>query len=325
MYRTKRRFVEGNLEAALCEEPRPGAARKLTGKEEALLGGRPLAPPPARRPRTLDPRVVGRCNGQADGTHGTRQRETVRRRFSGREPPQVSGVGWRCGAFRRSTALYVARMEDVLDLYAEDPSDLKRPVVCFDESSTQPIGEARQRGDLGYAPASRSAMASRVPAQRHGESVRLPRRAPAPGAKSRSPNIGRDATSPNACASLSISIIRKPNRSGSCSITSQPTPPARSTRPSRRRKLRRLMRRLEFHYVPKHARLACRHGRDRDRRVAGRQCLDRRIGARQRLVTEIAAWEDQRNAAGARVRWMFTTERARAKLARAYPDPAKES
>ena len=32
--RTKRRFVEGNLERALSEEPRPGAERKLTGKEE---------------------------------------------------------------------------------------------------------------------------------------------------------------------------------------------------------------------------------------------------------------------------------------------------
>src|ERR1700709_2138484 len=37
VYRTKRRFVEGNLERALSEEPRPGAERKLTGKEEALL------------------------------------------------------------------------------------------------------------------------------------------------------------------------------------------------------------------------------------------------------------------------------------------------
>jgi hypothetical protein len=55
------------------------------------------------------------------------------------------------------------------------------------------------------------------------------------------------------------------------------------------------------------------------------QCLDRRIAERQRLVAEIAAWERQRNAAGARVNWMFTTERARAKLARAYPDTAKES
>jgi transposase len=37
VYRTKRRFVEGNLERALSAEPRPGAERKLTGKEEALL------------------------------------------------------------------------------------------------------------------------------------------------------------------------------------------------------------------------------------------------------------------------------------------------
>ena len=36
VYRTKRRFVEDGLEAALSEEPRPGAERKLTGKEEAL-------------------------------------------------------------------------------------------------------------------------------------------------------------------------------------------------------------------------------------------------------------------------------------------------
>ena len=37
---------------------------------------------------------------------------------------------------------YVARMEDVLDLYAE-ASDPKRPVICFDESPTQLIGEVR--------------------------------------------------------------------------------------------------------------------------------------------------------------------------------------
>src|SRR6202165_623210 len=38
VYRTKRRFLVGNLEEALSEEPRPGASRKLSGKEEALLG-----------------------------------------------------------------------------------------------------------------------------------------------------------------------------------------------------------------------------------------------------------------------------------------------
>ena len=49
--RTKRRFVEGNLERALSEEPRPGAERKLTGKEEALLVATACAKPPAGRRR----------------------------------------------------------------------------------------------------------------------------------------------------------------------------------------------------------------------------------------------------------------------------------
>src|SRR5262249_20385708 len=47
VYRTKRRFVLGNLEAALSEEPRPGAARKLNGKEEALLVATACSKPPA--------------------------------------------------------------------------------------------------------------------------------------------------------------------------------------------------------------------------------------------------------------------------------------
>jgi len=49
VYRTKRRFVEGNLERALSEDPRPGAERKLTGKEEALLVATACANPPKGR------------------------------------------------------------------------------------------------------------------------------------------------------------------------------------------------------------------------------------------------------------------------------------
>ena len=52
------------------------------------------------------------------------------------------------------------------------------------------------------------------------------------------------------------------------------------------------------------------------------QCLDRRIDDRERLAREIAAWQRERNAAGARVKWMFTTDKARAKIGRAYPNPA---
>ena len=49
------------------------------------------------------------------------------------------------------------------------------------------------------------------------------------------------------------------------------------------------------------------------------QCLDRRIDKRQDMETEIAAWQQQRNAGGAKIKWMFSTEKARKKLARAYP------
>ena len=55
------------------------------------------------------------------------------------------------------------------------------------------------------------------------------------------------------------------------------------------------------------------------------QCLDRRIDDPKRLINEIAAWERQRNTAGARIKWMFTTDKARAKMGRAYPVTSKES
>jgi hypothetical protein len=59
--------------------------------------------------------------------------------------------------------------------------------------------------------------------------------------------------------------------------------------------------------------------------VLRRLCLDRRIGDRAVLNTEVAAWQRPRNASGARIKWKFTTERARSKLARAYPNTANES
>src|SRR5690606_5079060 len=51
VYRTKRRFVEMGLAAALSEEPRPGAERKLSGKEEALLVATACSSPPPGRSR----------------------------------------------------------------------------------------------------------------------------------------------------------------------------------------------------------------------------------------------------------------------------------
>jgi hypothetical protein len=81
--------------------------------------------------------------------------------------------------------------------------------------------------------------------------------------------------------------------------------------------------RLEFHYTPMHT--SWLNMVEIEIGVLRGQCLNRRIGARETLVAEINAWKHQRNAAGARIKWMFTTERTRNKLSRAYPKIAKES
>ena len=100
VYRTKRRFVEGNLERALSEEPRPGAARKLSGPEEALLVATACAKPPAGRARWTLELLAGEIVRLTQ--HESLSRETVRRRLWPRT--RSSPGGRRCGAFRRSMA-----------------------------------------------------------------------------------------------------------------------------------------------------------------------------------------------------------------------------
>jgi len=82
---------------------------------------------------------------------------------------------------------------------------------------------------------------------------------------------------------------------------------------------RRILRRLEFHFVPKQA--SWLNMVEIEIGVLRGQCLDRRIATQEQLVSEVAAWERQRNASRARIKWMFTNK-ARAKMGRAYPDPA---
>jgi transposase len=138
VYRTKRRFVEGNLDRALSEEPRPGAERKLTGKEEALLVATACAKPPAGRRRWTLALLADAMVELTD--HDSLSDETVRRRLAENDLKPWRRDMW---CIPKVDGEYVARMEDVLDLYAEAP-DPQRPLVCFDETPVQLIGEVRQ-------------------------------------------------------------------------------------------------------------------------------------------------------------------------------------
>lgn len=70
---------------------------------------------------------------------------------------------------------------------------------------------------------------------------------------------------------------------------------------------RRVLRRLEFHYVPKHANWL--NMVEIEIGVLASQCLDRRIETFTRLLAETAAWEKRRNAERARINWMARPKR----------------
>jgi hypothetical protein len=78
------------------------------------------------------------------------------------------------------------------------------------------------------------------------------------------------------------------------------------------------LRRLEFHFASKHAGGA-QYGRVRDQR--GTAPVSRPPHQRsESLRNEIAAWRNSRNRAGARFRWIFATDKARARV---YPPPPR--
>lgn len=100
IYRTKKRFVEISLEAALSEEPRPGAARKLSGKQEVQCIG-PLCNQPCLpvtpSPKVTEPSRSGRgielhlaATGIAAYLKKGRQLETV---AAGHGLPQLGADG----------------------------------------------------------------------------------------------------------------------------------------------------------------------------------------------------------------------------------------
>ena len=81
---------------------------------------------------------------------------------------------------------------------------------------------------------------------------------------------------------------------------------------------RELTERLEIHYTPKHG--SWLNIAECEFSVLQRQCLDRRIESADLLGREVNAWQDARNAIDSKINWQFTTDGARTKLRRLYPE-----
>ena len=278
------------------------------------VGGNRLRESPEGRARWTLELLAGAMVKLTD--HESLSGETVRRRLAenGLKPwrkdmwciPKVDGE-------------YVARMEDVLDLYAETP-DPDRPVVCFDESPVQLIGEVRQpipaepgrleRYDCEYRRNGTVNLFVCIDVHRSWRKVKITgRRAAEDYAQCMRELV--DVHYPDAAC---IRVVQDNLSTHSAGSLYEAFAPAEA---------RRILKRLEFHYTPKHA--SWLNMVEIEIGVLRGQCLDRRIDDPNWLRSEIAAWEHQRNAAGARIKWMFTTDKARAKMGRAYPIASKKS
>ncbi len=204
-------------------------------------------------------------------------------------------------------------MEDVLDLYQE-PFNPAKPVVTFDERAVQLISEVRQpvpaqpgqleRYDYEYK---REGMANLfeffqpLAGWRHLKVT--DHRAKGDFAQCMKELV--DVHFPEAEV---IRVVLDNLNTHELSALYEIFEPAEA---------RRIARKLEFHYTPKHG--SWLNMVEIEFSVLSRQCLDRRIPDTEILKSEVAGWAKQRNAQKATVNWRFTTRGARVRLKSLYP------
>jgi hypothetical protein len=204
-------------------------------------------------------------------------------------------------------------MEDILDVY-ERPYDPTMPVVCMDEKPYQLIGDAReplpvrpgdtQKIDSEYVRNGTCSIFAFIEplGGKHHVSVREHRTATDWAEEIR---YLVDEMYPD--AKKIILVMDNLNTHKPASLYKAFPPEV----------ARRILRRLEIHYTPKHG--SWLDIAEIELNVMTRQCLNRRIDNIVDLRSELGAWENERNKQQATVNWQFKTADARIKLSSLYP------
>lgn len=211
-------------------------------------------------------------------------------------------------------AAFVCSMEAVLDVYKRE-IDPDHPVVCMDETSAQCIKEVRtaiaaqpgqtERYDveyerngvahlmLFYAPFldwRRLSVGDNHAAATWAEGVRRLVEEDFPKAKR-----------------ITLVMDNLNTHTGASLYKAFPPGQAHS-----------LLKRIEFVFTPKHG--SWLNMAECEFAVLSRQCLGRRMPDQEFVKTEVEAWARDRNQRKKAAEWRFTTEDARVKLARLYPN-----
>ena len=193
-------------------------------------------------------------------------------------------------------AEFVACMEDVLDLYAEayDPA---RPTVCFDETSKQLIAETRiplpmapgkpERVDYEYERRGTANLFLVTEPRTGWRHVDVTDRR----TKHDFAEQMRDLVDRHFPDAAKVRVVLDNLNTHTPASLYEAFPPAEAGR---------IRRKLEFHYTPVHG--SWLNMAELEFSMLARQCLNRRIGDRDTLVTEVAAWEAARNEQRATIR-----------------------
>ena len=307
IYRTKKKFVELGLKKSLSEKWWPRGFRKSTAKQDAVLVAMACTNPPEGRSnwtlKLLADKWVELTN-LGDISH-----ETVRQRLKENELKPWQHKMW---CIPKYNSEYLARMEDILDLYAES-HDADYPVVCFDESPKPLIGETRvpvpakpgkpRKHDYEYK---RNGMVNLfVFIDRH----RCWRQV----------NVTKKKTSINFAKQMRLLVDEYYPEATRIRVvmdnyaTHKPGALYEAFSPQ---EARRILKKLEFHFTPKHA--SWLNMVEIEIGSLTRQCLNRRIPDMKTIQKEIQTCVAQRNKLKSTIKWMFTVDDARVKMKKAY-------
>jgi len=307
IYRTKRDFVEEGLEVALEEGKRLGQPRKLDANREALLVSIACSKPPEGRCQWTLSLLTDELITLTEGEPVSR--ETVRRRLKDNALKPWQKKMW---CISSMNADYVAQMEHVLDLYAEAP-DSKRPVVNFDEAMKQLVSDVSEPSpvqsgqpakiDYEYKRAGMANIFMFFDRHRGWRKAKVTQ-------YKKSPDFAecmRDLVDIHYPDAEVVRVVMDNYSTHRPASLYKAFPPEEA---------RRILRRLEFHYTPKHA--SWLNMVEIEIGNMNQQCLNRRISDRDYLISELAVWESKRNREKATINWMFNVDAARSKLTRAY-------
>lgn len=208
---------------------------------------------------------------------------------------------------------YVAAMEEVLDCY-EQPYNPKEPVVCFDETSKQLIGETRlpipmqpgqvQRYDYEYERRGTRNLFLFFEPLANWRHVAVTHRRTRYDFADQMRRLVDDFYPQADCIHL---VLDNLNTHTAAALYETFTPD----------EARRILRRIRFHYTPKHA--SWLNMAEIEFSVFSRTCLQQRIPDEESLKRHVTALELERNTKQATVDWQFTCDDARIKLKRLYP------